>query len=109
MDLNDIIISYVREKISEKIEESEDFQAAKEQKNAAERDFVMSLTRKQRAAFHECIRKRDALAAVELAHFLEDCTLVVPGAPGRRPLRVHGRYSGGDAQPASGPLTPASA
>ena len=54
------------------------------QRDQSEREFVMSLTRKQRAAFHDCIRKRDALIAVELAHFLEDCTLVVSGGAGER-------------------------
>lgn len=84
MDLTDLLAAYLRDKLTEKIRETEDYQAAKEQKNAVERDFVMSLPLKHRAAYHECMRKRDALTAVELAHFLEGCTLVVSDASGCR-------------------------
>ena len=72
MDLTNLIAAYLRDSLIEKIRKTEDYQAAKVQRDQSEREFVMSLTRKQRAAFHDCICKRDALTAVELAHFLED-------------------------------------
>lgn len=84
MDLTNLIAAYLRDSLIEKIRKTEDYQAAKVQRDQSEREFVMSLTRKQRAAFHDCVRKRDALTAVELAHFLEDCTLVVSGGAGER-------------------------
>lgn len=84
MDLTNLIAAYLRDSLIEKIHKTEDYQAAKVQRDQSEREFVMSLTREQRAAFHDCIRKRGALIAVELAHFLEDCTLVVSGGAGDR-------------------------
>ena len=77
MSLTDFIMDYFREKGFEKVYETEDYQAAWEQRNAAEKELVEALTRKQRKLFHEYIRQRDALTAIELSHILEGCTMVI--------------------------------
>jgi len=81
MDLFDMIISYIRDEKFEKIKGSEGYKAAESQKNEMELELVMSLTKKQRRMFHEYIQQREAMASMELAYLLKDCTLVVSPRP----------------------------
>lgn len=81
MHLTDYILQNLIDQQFEKIRETEDYQAAWEQKNAAEKELIEALTRKQRRLFHECIQRKDELLAVELEHLLENCTLIFSVTP----------------------------
>ena len=81
MRMTDFIIQNLADERFEKIRETRDYQTAWEQRNAAERELVEALTRKQRRLFYEYVKKQDDLTAVELSHLLAGCTLVFSVTP----------------------------
>ena len=77
MQLTDILSQYLFETQYEELKTDEAYQAAREEKIAAERELIAAMTPKQRRLFHSCMEKVNYLNALELRHFFSRCSLLL--------------------------------
>lgn len=59
------------------LEQDQEYQEAKDQRNELERTLVMALTRKQRILFHQYRSQQEALTSLELRRLSSRCTLLL--------------------------------
>ena len=62
----------------EALQDDEEYQATKTAYTASEKELVLSMTKKQRRMFHECMRQREQVTTLELKHLLSRYTLLIP-------------------------------
>ena len=72
------LLSHINTMIYDGFEENEEYQEIKTAYNAAEKELVLSMTKKQRRMFHECMRQREDLTRVELHQLLSHYTVLIP-------------------------------
>lgn len=77
MNLTDTLSQYFYETQYEELKADEAYQAAREEKIAAERELIAAMTAKQRRLFHSYMEKVNCMDALELRRFLSRCSLLL--------------------------------
>ena len=72
------LLSHINTMIYDDFEENDEYQEIKTAYNAAEKELVLSMTKKQRRMFHECMRQRENLTKAELYQLLSHYTVLIP-------------------------------
>lgn len=82
MSLISQLFRHIYDAESETLEQDQEYQEAKNQRNELEKTLVMGLTRKQRILFHQYRDQQEALTSLELRRLSARCTLLL--APGEK-------------------------
>lgn len=77
MRLTDILSQYLHEIQHEELKADEAYQAAREEKIAAERELIAAMTAKQRRLFHSYMEKANYTDVLELHHLFSRCSLLL--------------------------------
>ena len=79
MTVTDMIFQYLYEVQNEALENDPDYQAARAERNAAEKSLVFSMAPKQRRMFHEYVEKANYMDALALRNLFSRCTFLLTG------------------------------
>lgn len=72
------IFNHIYETEYEALENNEEYQELKTAYTTAEKELVLSMTKKQRRMFHECMHQREKMTTAELHQLLSRYAILIP-------------------------------